>query len=52
MLKYSKLIVAVAVPLIGWLAKQAGIEIGSEQISEAVIWILTAAGVYAVPNKG
>jgi hypothetical protein len=47
---YSKLIVAVAVPVIGFALQALGLEVGSEQITQGLIAILTAAGVYAVPN--
>lgn len=47
---YSKLIVAIAVPVIGFVLQRLGLEIGSEQITSALVAALTAAGVYAVPN--
>ena len=47
---YSKLIVAVAVPSVGFVLNSLGLEIGSDQITAMLISILTAAGVYAIPN--
>jgi hypothetical protein len=50
MAQYRKLIVAVLVPILGFGAAALGLEIGSEQITMALVSILTAAGVFAVPN--
>lgn len=49
---YAKAIVAALVPLVGVLASWylTG-ELNSEELAIAIVGVLTAAGVYAQPNK-
>ena len=55
MAKYNKLIVAVAVPVVGLIFNWLGwdVEFGEEQVNSLLALltpILTAAGVFVVPN--
>jgi hypothetical protein len=50
MKKYTKLIVALAVPLLALGARQLGLDWGDQDIQAAIVALLTAFGVWGAAN--